>query len=369
MRKLGVPAGRRATKFCLVVAGQHLPAKYVMALAARRMLGRELRPDEFSGGAQTNSVLKALGFVVRSCSCGGDVEGSAAPRRGSSPVHGRTDGANRRATILRLVTKGRPVGEPAVGEKLLLQAFKHSWPADLITKFVITPGGFLQAPWPEDVVAQRGWKSRPAELRPLLDHAEAVLRSVVTRRVFLAAKGKTKFLTIGIDLRDGPKNSHAEFVAVYDIGRAKLVGWTGKSYPTPRQERALVQVSDVKTHLMHLAGERILVLGCHDLNMFSPRARANQAAKGERRRRSNDMRDAAREFQPTVVLQHPHDTDTPNIWRLPWLSLARDFPSVSTWASGIAYGTGYKRARLDRVLALTKSDEREVVDIVLTTST
>jgi len=339
-----------------------------MALAARRTLGRQLRADEFSGGAQTNSVLKALGFVVRRCSCGGHVLGSAASTRASSPTQGRTVGIRRRVTILRLVTKGPPVDEPAVGEKLLRQTFKQAWPANLITKFVITPGGFIQAPWPDDLVVHRAWKSRSAELRPLLAHAEAVLRSVVTRRVLLAAKGKAKILTIGIDLRGGPKNSQAEFVAVYDVDRAKLVGWTGKSYPTPRQERSLVQVVDVETHLMHLAGERTLVLGCHDLNMFSPRARANQAARGERRRRSNAMRDAVRDFQPTVVLQHPHDTDTPNIWRMPWLSLARDFPSVRTWASGIAYGSGYKRARLDRVLALTKSDEREVVDLVLATA-
>lgn len=28
-------------------------------------------------------------------------------------------------------------------------------------------------------------------------------------------------------------------------------------------------------------------------------------------------------FRPTVMLQHPHSTDTPNIWRMPWESLAR----------------------------------------------
>jgi hypothetical protein len=72
-------------------------------------------------------------------------------------------------------------------------------------------------------------------------------------------------------------------------------------------------------------------------------------------------------FKPTVVLQHPHSTDTPSIWRMPWCSLARTYPSVRAWASGIAYfsGNGNARAPLDRVLDLTKSAPDDVRDIVV----
>jgi hypothetical protein len=116
-----------------------------------------------------------------------------------------------------------------------------------------------------------------------------------------------------------------------------------------------------------MAGERVLVLGCHDLNMFSPRGRANQAPDGLRRRRCDAMRTRVVGFKPTIVLQHPHSTDTPNIWRLPWLSLTKEVPTIRAWASGIAYyswGEG-ERADLSRVLALTKSDDQQVVDLVL----
>jgi len=86
-----------------------------------------------------------------------------------------------------------------------------------------------------------------------------------------------------------------------------------------------------------LAGERVLILGCHDLNMFSARAIANQRPDGARRQRCDLMAGLVRHFKPTVVLQHPHSTDTPNIWRMPWACLARDYPSVRCYASGIGY--------------------------------
>ena len=70
---------------------------------------------------------------------------------------------------------------------------------------------------------------------------------------------------------------------------------------------------------------------------------------------------------PTVVLQHPHSTDTPNIWRMPWLSLAREVPSVRVWASGIAYYRwgSHPRAELDKVLDQTRSDPDDVRDIIV----
>jgi len=79
------------------------------------------------------------------------------------------------------------------------------------------------------------------------------------------------------------------------------------------------------------------------------------------------MKHKVARFKPTVVLQHPHSTDTPNIWRMPWLSLARDVPTVRVWASGIAYYNdhGEPRAKLGKVLALTKSAGNDVRDIVV----
>ncbi len=389
VREDGIPAGRRSTKFCLVVHGHHLPPKYVLALAAKRQLGRELRPDEFAGGAQTNDVLTQLGFHVVACSCGGMAQpfsGTSTNRRSarpptprppsrtppmpavraSSPRSAVSPTSNAQTTIVRIVAEGRTPAGTRGAEAMLLEAFGRRWPRGTLATFTITPGGFVRTEWPDGVRVRTGWDCRPADLEPLRKHAERVLGRVVTDSVLRAARERTAVLTIGIDVLDGPDGIHAELVAVYDVRGGKLVRWTGKSYPTPSQEQTLVHAVDLDTHLIEIAGERALVLGCHDLNMFSPRGRANQAPNGLRRKRCDAMKARVAKFRPTVVLQHPHSTDTPNIWRLPWLTLAKEVPSIKSWASGLAYFSwnGSERADLPRVLELTKSDD-SIVDIVL----
>jgi hypothetical protein len=204
----------------------------------------------------------------------------------------------------------------------------------------------------------------------LIVEAGRQLARVITEKVFRAATGKTDVLTIGIDLTAHNADERAELVAVFDIAKQKVAGWTGKSYPTSQEERVVVQVVDLDTHLMEIAGERVLVLGCHDLNMYGPRGYANQSADGVRRARCDEMRRKVTRFRPTVVLQHPHSTDTPKIWRVPWLKLAREVPSVRVWASGIAHynqndWNGPPRDKLDRVLEQTKSAGEQVRDIVI----
>ncbi|MDI3291881.1 hypothetical protein [Polyangium sp. 15x6] len=271
-------------------------------------------------------------------------------------------------SVVRIVSRGRTPDAHAAQRNILLDVFTHKWPIAKRTKCVITPGGFVRAPWPKGVLVPAGWHSRAQDLEVLTNYAETVLVGIVTEDILLCAMGKADVLTIGIDVLNGPGGIHTELVAVYDVSRASIIRWTGKSYPTPRQERTLVHVVDLETHLLSMAGERFLVLGCHDLNMWSPRGRANQSPDGLRRKRCEAMKAEVDAFQPTIVLQHPHSTDSPNIWRLPWLSLAREIPSVRTWASGIAYyhsESNRERADFERVLALTRSDERMVVDVVI----
>jgi hypothetical protein len=189
----------------------------------------------------------------------------------------------------------------------------------------------------------------------------------MTERVYEAAIGRADVVTIGVDLFGGRAGAHVELVAVFDVAKRSLVRWTGKSYPTPNQERSLVQVVDLDSHLIEIAGERALVLGCHDLNMFNPRGHANQSPGGVRRTRCDQMKARIAPFRPTVVLQHPHSTDTPKIWRSAWLTLARELPSARVWASGIAYfnWNDRPRAELSRVLEQTKVSGGEVRDIVI----
>jgi hypothetical protein len=213
--------------------------------------------------------------------------------------------------------------------------------------------------WPNTWAGYTSWQSTPEDLVGLIEYAQAILNQVVTPKIFSAAAGKANVLTIGIDLGSGSNGEHAELVAVFDMAKKKLVQWTGKSYPTGFQESTLVQVADLDSHFISIAGERVLILGCHDLNMFSPRARANQRPHGERRRRCNQIILKVQQFQPSIVLHHPHNTDTPKIWRLPWLSLQRTVPSIKAWASGIRYHNSYSRPRapLEKVLQGTQGGQ------------
>lgn len=353
IKQVGVPAGRGSTKFCLVSDGVHYPPKYVLALAARHVLGRELRPDEFSGGPQTNAVLTDLGFSVISCPCGGRREA------------GGGGSARERTPIVRVVCNGRPPGDPRAAERLLYELFTKRWPDGVHAEIVLTPGGFVQAGFPEHWSGGIGWDSRTSDLTQLVKVAEPVLRRVLSERLQGAARGKADVLTLGLDL--WADSGSAELVAVCNLSSGE-VSWTGKSYPTSSEERSLVQVIDLKTHVVEIGGERVLVLGCHDLNMFNRRGNANQAPDGQRRARCDAMRRVVERFKPTIILQHPHSTDTPNIWRQAWLALASKQTSVKAWASGIAYfaRSGAPRKPLDRVLLLTKS-EVGVRDVIFDT--
>ncbi len=199
----------------------------------------------------------------------------------------------------------------------------------------------------------------------LRELAEIALRSTVTDRVLKAAQGKVDVLTIGIDLYGDEIPTHAELVAVYEIA-SNSVFWTGKSYPTMDQEDDLVQIVDINTHFLEIAGERVLVLGCHDLNAYSARVHKNFREGSIRWQRCNEMLELTKRFNPTIVLQHPHSTDTPRIWNTAWSGVRRNFPDLKAWASGIAYFSwnGEPRADLYDVLEATQGGE-EAYDILL----
>ena len=60
----GIPSGRKSKKFSLVFNGKQYPPKYTLTLANKYANGKELKPDDFSGGKESNYFLKNLGFVI-----------------------------------------------------------------------------------------------------------------------------------------------------------------------------------------------------------------------------------------------------------------------------------------------------------------
>lgn len=284
--------------------------------------------------------------------------------------------------VVRIVVDGGPSlkSEPTNFERarrMLLRAFAdNGWPGNAM--FAVTPGGFIKAPFPEDWDGKHGWRSRPEDFRALLPDACKAVGRVLTPRVVDAARGRAEYLTLGVDLNDrsgkrklerGARGTHAELVAIVDIAKGEPVQWTGKSYPVSQQERTLVQEVDLDSHLFRCETERVLVLGCHDLNMFSPRAKANMIDGSDRQRRSESMRRLARKFRPTMILHHPHTTDSPRIWSTAWSGARKVLPRKDggrhVWASGIAYYNGgeARRGTLRGVREATRCCDEDVVDI------
>ena len=284
--------------------------------------------------------------------------------------------------VVRIVVKGCPTAmsrgtNVLRAHDMLLQALADDrWPGNAM--FVVTPGGFVVVPFPDRWEGERGWASRTRDFQALVPHARTAVEKVLTPRVLDAARGRAGFLMLGVDLNDGsgkrkmdrkPRGAHAELVAIVDVERGEPVHWTGKSYPADWQERTLVPETDLRSHLFRCGQERVLVLGCHDLNMFSARACANMKTGSPRHRRSRRMRELAGDFRPTIILHHPHSTDTPRIWATAW-SGAREFLPEKhgehhIWASGIGYynGDGKPRGQLRDVLRATRCCEEQIVDI------
>ena len=286
--------------------------------------------------------------------------------------------------VVRIIVKGCPSTRSERtnvlrARNMLLRAFEDNhWPGNAM--FTVTPGGFVKAPFPDGWDGARGWASRPEDFQSLVPHARSAVDEVLTPQLLDAARGRTDFVTLGVDLNDKSgkrkmdrkaRGTHAELVAIVDVERGEPVRWTGKSHPVNWQERTLVQEADLESHLFRCGAERVLVLGCHDLNMFSNRAKSRMSPGGHRDRRSEEMKALAREFGPTMILHHPHSTDSPWNWSTAW-SGAREFLPRSkggehVWASGIAHyrGGGKCRGALHDVRCRTRCCDDHVVDILV----
>ena len=144
-------------------------------------------------------------------------------------------------------------------------------------------------------------------------------------------------------------------VALVDL-RSGNYYWTGKSYPTSGQENGLIRFQDLETHFIDLPSGKVMVLGCHDLNIFSPRGAAVTRNEWRIQTREDFYRLSKTEM-PAVVLHHPHTTDSSRIWTAAWNELNRSLPSVEWYLSaGRYYNNGEgQRSHIDDVRQKTKN--------------
>ena len=203
-------------------------------------------------------------------------------------------------------------------------------------------GGFLIAGLPLEGI--KHWPhTEPSEYASITSNVEKILDQHFFDKVLRTTlKKKADFFTFGIDVYlfehvDEECPSCAELVATYDTQKEKIVFWTGKSYPTESEKNKLIGCPDLESHCQNLNGYRVLVLGCHDLNIFSPRSRSSIAPGSSKAQIIGEMQRLCDKFKPQIVLQHPHTTDTPNIWNAGWSGVRSFLPNVKIYSSGIYY--------------------------------
>lgn len=248
-------------------------------------------------------------------------------------------------------------------EQELIEAFNKLPTSDV----VVTPGGLLKFQLPKSFKTVRGWQSTERSLHAMCEYAEQHMHQLVSPGLLAAMQRAARYVTLGVDLfYDKPLDTAAELIAVLDTDAQQIVHWTGKSFPRCDEEHDILHVHPIDSHTLRIGNERILILGCHDLNAWSGRSRANQDPNGRRRQRCDALCALANEFRPTIVLQHPHATDTHKTWTVAWAGIKKAFPNLKAWAAGIGWfheKGGEIRGKLDDVCAHTKSPN--VMEVVV----
>jgi hypothetical protein len=230
-------------------------------------------------------------------------------------------------------------------------------------EFLVTPGGFLKndkslADWK----GPYGWNTLDVDTSQLFEFGNQIIENIkIFDKIIVEGKNVAQYLTIGLDLTDWNEDKGKEYIAelvcFIDL-KTKKKRWTGKSYPTPSQQNNIVLVSDIDSHFIRLSKrKRICILGCHDLNLFSHRTFKNTAKGGNRRAVINKFKKSFKIFEPQIIIQHPHSTDTPNIWKSGWAGVNSDYKFVKSWVSGIAHCLpNHKcKTRANRIITLEKT--------------
>lgn len=348
-----IPTRRKSTDHCMVFQGIHFPPKFVISLAAKYANEKELPASQFSGGPETNNFLLQRSFDVVECTCGGLPLGNE-----KTYTH----------KVARLVCTGAPPRNPKKAGSNLKKYFTDYWTKGVRVHFAITPGGFMSVPFPGSWNGKTGWNSCQEDIQPLYDKAETIVREILNAELYALAAKCTDILTLGFDFMDEVEDigvPHAELVAVVNLAKKKI-SWTGKSYPVGNQENTLVHITDIDSHFIKFNNERILVLGCHDLNAYSNRAKPKEGSP--RFARQKMMREQSAVFNPTIVLHHPHSTDSAGIWPVAWSGVRQHLwnriVKGHVYASGIAWFQENEnpRSELENVLRTTKLGD--VIDII-----
>lgn len=244
--------------------------------------------------------------------------------------------------------------------KTVLNKVCDYWPDKAKVKFLLTCGGFVQFEWPKKITRKEiGDNLYPSEqvLQEVFDAAIKQVERVLAGDLRERLAQKADYLTLGVDSAKEMISTTRTPIALLHCELVFLIGLktgeiyiTGKSYPTNSQQRGLARIADLKTHFLNVSEiGKIMVLGCHDLAIFSPRS---INARRWRKKINREFRDLASKEKPSVVLHHPHTADAVMTWLPMWSCLQRELPSVKLFAGAGRYYNKEKplRSSLDKVL-------------------
>jgi len=264
----------------------------------------------------------------------------------------------------RIIITNQWSGNPEKA-KHLLENVCDKWPKDVKTKILQSKGAFIQFQWPKNLTREKIGDNKnpnPEAVKILKDCADRVARKVLSIELQEKLSSRTRYVSFGVDSYKEKISTtdsnihrlHIELVCCVDLKNGTWY-WTGKSYPTPGQENGLVRILDFESHFVDTGDDKLMLLGCHDLTIYSNRGAATTKQQWKKRTREK-IQERAKEFHPEFVLQHPHETESKLTWNAQIKELQRQIPSVKFASSGSYYSKKYgKRDPLDEVLAKTKN--------------
>lgn len=264
--------------------------------------------------------------------------------------------------IARLVVEGDPSERKL---KRLLNRF-ISKTNDKHFKFIITPGGLLSFVFPDELQDHIDIdKIAENDLELIQIEAGNVIRKFfdkLRKSSFEKLQKIADYITIGIDGSNSKYTQFIELIAIYNLKEKKVIRWTGKFYPTEGQKRRLIKFNNLDSHFIVLNNQKVVILGCHDLHVYNPRGQAAAKLGGYKKEIATEFKLKNKQFQPDIILQHPHTTDSPKIWSSSWNVVEKVLPSVKHYASAIKYYNWGEEPRRDIDYVLENTKKGDVVD-------
>jgi len=246
----------------------------------------------------------------------------------------------------------------------VLNAVCDRWPGGQRTTILVTCGGFVSFKWPSSITRNDIGdilNPDPDAVAALFKKADRVVDDLLTDSLRSKLKRCTDAITIGVDsfkaqvsvASERIRDLHVELVYFVDL-RNNHIRRTGKIYPTSGQEDGLVRITDMTSRFTTFDNDTVFLLGCHDLNAFSPRG--NRVVRRRWRKDTiGALHQSVKRRTPRIVIHHPHVTDSPRIWRTAWNRLVATARSVDLYASAGRYHNSDAdvRAPLGNVLRST----------------